>query len=148
MSKVEDAVACFKERFNCAQAVLSAYSEELGLDRETSLKMATPFGAGMAYMGETCGAVTGAFMAIGLKHGRKSTDDEEAKNRTYDLVNEFIKKFKSRNTSIVCNVLLGFDISTPEGLELAKEKDVHSNVCPKYVQDAAEILKELFKERD
>ncbi|MFQ5905305.1 MAG: C-GCAxxG-C-C family protein [bacterium] len=148
MSSVEDAVACFKERLNCAQAVLSAYCEELGLGRETALKIATPFGAGMARMGETCGAVTGAFMVIGLKHGRTKADDEEAKEKTYSLMNEFMEKFRSRNTSIVCNVLLGFDISTPEGLQRAKEKDVHSNVCPKFVQDASEILEELLEEQE
>ena len=135
---------CFGERFNCAQAVLAAYAEDLGLDRETALKIASPFGAGMARMGETCGAVTGAFMAIGLKYGRTRSDDEAAKEKTYELMHEFVKRFKERNTSILCNVLLGFDISTPEGRERAAEKDTHANVCPKYVQDAAEILEDLL----
>jgi C_GCAxxG_C_C family probable redox protein len=124
--------------------VLTAYAEELGLDRETALKIASPFGAGMARMGETCGAVTGAFMAIGIKHGRTKADDEAAKERTYELMHEFVKRFKERNTSILCNVLLGFDVSTPEGRKRASERDTHANVCPKYVQDAAEILEELL----
>ncbi len=144
MSKVEDAVGCFSKRFNCAQAVLSAYSEGLGLDKETALKMASPFGAGMARMGETCGAVTGAFMVMGLKHGRSRVEDEQAKEKTYELMHEFMRKFKERNTSILCNVLLGFDISTPEGRKLAAEKDTHANLCPKYVRDAAEILEQLL----
>jgi len=144
MGKVEDAVGCFAESFNCAQAVLTAYAEDLGLDRQTALKIASPFGAGMARMGETCGAVTGAFMAIGLRHGRSRADDEEAKENTYELMHEFITRFKERNTSILCNVLLGFDVSTPEGRKRASERDTHASVCPKYVQDAAEILDELL----
>ena len=144
MSRVDRAVSCFGERFNCAQAVLSVYAEELGLDRETALRISSPFGAGMARMGATCGAVTGAFMAIGLKHGRTRAEDEDAKERTYELMHEFVKRFKARNTSVLCNVLLGFDVSTPEGRQRAAEKDTHANVCPKYVQDAAEILEELI----
>lgn len=124
--------------------MLSAHSSDLGLDRETALKIATPFGAGMALMGETCGAVTGAFMVMGLKYGRAKLEDEEAKTKTYGLVNEFMKRFRSRNSTIVCKDLLGFDLSTREGMKLAEEKDIHLNVFPKFVQDAAEILGELL----
>ena len=45
---------------NCAQSVLLAFAEELGLDPEKGLKMASSFGGGMGAMGLTCGAVTGA----------------------------------------------------------------------------------------
>jgi len=51
--------------------VLSTYGTRSGLDRETGLKVAGAFGAGMARMGETCGAVTGAFMVIGLTAKRE-----------------------------------------------------------------------------
>ena len=84
MSKIDTAVSGFKEGFNCAQSVLSAFSEELGLTRETALKIACPFGGGMARQAETCGAVTGAFMVIGLKYGQASKADKASKNRTYD----------------------------------------------------------------
>jgi C_GCAxxG_C_C family probable redox protein len=144
MSRVDDAAECFAKGFNCAQAVLTAYAEGLGLDEETALKIGSPFGAGMARMGETCGAVTGAFVAIGLKHGRTRVEDEHAKEKTYELMHEFVRRFKERNTSILCNVLLGFDISTPEGRRLLSERSTHANVCPKYVRDAAEILQELL----
>ena len=65
-SKVNDAVACFNNGFNCAQAIFTAYCDELGLDEETALKIACGFGAGMGRLQETCGAVSGAYLAIGL----------------------------------------------------------------------------------
>ena len=145
MSRVEEAVACFKEGFICSQAVLSAYSAQLGLDRDTALKIADGFGGGMARMGETCGAVTGAFMVIGLKHGRTSVDDEKAHETTYHLVNEFVRRFKSRNKSVVCRELLGCDISTPDGLQRARQQDLFATVCPAYVRDAAEIIEEILE---
>jgi C_GCAxxG_C_C family probable redox protein len=62
MDEVEHAVSCFKDGFSCSQAVLSAYGEQFGLDREMALKVSGAFGGGMGHLGETCGAVTGAFM--------------------------------------------------------------------------------------
>lgn len=145
MSRIEEAVAFFKEGFVCSQAVLSAYSAQLGLDRDTALKIADGFGGGMARMGETCGAVTGAFMVIGLKHGRAAVEDAQAHETTYRLMNEFVRRFKLRNGSIVCRELLGCDISTTEGLRSARQQNLFTTVCPGYVRDAAEIIEEILE---
>lgn len=144
MSRVEEAVACFKEGFVCSQAVLLAYSVQLGLDRDTALKIADGFGGGIGRMGETCGAVTGAFMVIGLKHGRIAVEDAQAHEKTYGLVNEFVHRFKSRNRSVVCRELLSCDISTPEGLQNARQQNLFATICPGYVRDAAEIIEEIL----
>ena len=141
MNRVDRAVSSFEEGFSCSQAVLSTYGPRFGLGGETALRVATAFGGGMGHMGETCGAVTGAFMVIGLKHGRIRAEDEETRDKAYGLVTELADRFKSRNGSIVCRDLLGCDIGTPEGLALAREK----NVCPGFVRDAAEIIEEILK---
>jgi len=115
-----------------------------GVDIETALKIAAGFGAGMGRMGGTCGVLTGAFMVIGLKYGKTKAEDDQAKEKTYELVREFAKRFKSRNGTIVCNELLGCDLGTPEGMKLAKEKGAIGTLCPKFVQDAVEILEEML----
>jgi C_GCAxxG_C_C family probable redox protein len=79
MNKVERAVYCFNQGFSCSQAVLSTYGPKFELDPELALKVSGAFGAGMGRMGETCGAVTGAFMVIGLKYGKTRVEDEETK---------------------------------------------------------------------
>ncbi len=144
MSNVDQALACFESGFNCSQAIFSTYGPLYGLDRDMCLRIASPFGAGMGYMQETCGAVSGAFMVIGLKYGRISIEDEESKERTYRLVRKFAKRFKSRNKSIQCGELLGVDITTVEGLEEAREKALFKTRCPAFVRDAAEILEEIL----
>ena len=53
-----------ESKMNCAQSVLTAFSDELGLDRNTALRLARGFGGGMGRTGKTCGAVTGAYMVI------------------------------------------------------------------------------------
>ena len=144
MNKVETAVSCFKEGFSCSQAILSAYSDMHGLDRELALKISQPFGGGIAHMGEICGAVTGAFLVIGLKHGRIKAEDIEAKEKTYELVLEFVKRFKSLHGSINCTELLGYDLGSPEEMKLAEEKELFITVCPKFVQNAAEIIEQIL----
>ncbi len=143
-SRVKRADSLYKEGFRCSQALLLAICEELGLERDIALRMSTPFGGGMSHTGETCGAVIGALMIIGLKYGQTGADDIKAKEMTYDFGGEFVDKFKSRNGTILCRELLDCDISTPEGLRLIKEKRLLETVCPKFVQDAAEILEEIL----
>lgn len=144
MNKLGAVTSLFKQGLNCAQALLGVYGIELGLKRETALKIASAFGGGIGRMGETCGAVTGALMIIGLKHGM-AKPDKKAKIKTYEFVEKFLKKFKARNNSnsIVCRELLGIDISSYRALEPDLSK-VIKDKCPKYVKNAAEIIEELL----
>jgi C_GCAxxG_C_C family probable redox protein len=145
MTNSEKAAAVFAEGFNCSQAVLSACGERFALDREVALKVSASFGGGMGRMGETCGAVTGAFMVIGLKQGQTEAKDHKAKEKTYKLVNEFAARFKELNCSIVCRELLGCDVSSPEGLKSAQDKKLFKTICPKFVSDAAKILDQILE---
>ena len=141
MKNKELAVSRFKEGLSCSQAILLTYGEQLGIDQTMALKISASFGGGMARMGEVCGAVTGAFMVLGLKYAK----DKESKEKLYALVNEFAEKFKTRNGSILCKELLGCNIGTVAGMKAVKEKGLIDTLCPKLVRDAAEILEEIFK---
>ena len=65
----EIAVSTFAANYSCAQSVLSAFANQFGLPVQTALKLASPFGGGIARRGETCGAVTGALLVLGLARG-------------------------------------------------------------------------------
>ncbi|MCL2549446.1 MAG: C-GCAxxG-C-C family protein [Methanimicrococcus sp.] len=140
-SKVDDVMACFHEGFNCSQAILSTYCEEFGLDKKTALKIACGLGAGMGRLGETCGAVSGAYLLIGLKYGKYMTDDEAAKEKTYETVREFNRLFEAKNKTTICRELLGVDLISGDKM-IASERV--KTVCPKMIQDAAEILESLM----
>jgi C_GCAxxG_C_C family probable redox protein len=146
MDKTNDAVECFKNGFNCSQAVFSTFCEEYGLDKTTALKIATSFGAGMGRTGETCGAVTGAFMLLGLIHGKYRAEDKKSKEKTYSLVKEFTERFKKINGSVNCSDLIGYDLRTEESLKNANMDNQADVKCTKYVQDSAEIIQELIKQ--
>jgi C_GCAxxG_C_C family probable redox protein len=144
MSKVELAVGGFEQGFNCCQAVLSSYGPQFGLERELALKLANGLGGGIGHQGESCGAVTGALMVIGLKHGETLAGDEKSSEKTYGLISQFLERFKVRHGSILCRQLLGYDISTPEGLQTARDNGLFEKRCPKYVRTSAEILEEIL----
>jgi len=144
MSKVEQAVSVFKQGFSCSQAILSVYGAGLGVDPEPLLKISSGFGAGMGRMGEVCGVLTGAFMVIGLNYGRSRLEDNAGKEKTQQMIQEMVKRFKARNRAILCRELLGCDLGTPEGIKTALEKNLIGRLCPKFVQDAGEILEGLL----
>jgi C_GCAxxG_C_C family probable redox protein len=140
MTKVETAVAQFEAGCSCAQAIFSTYAADFGMDRQTAMRVSAGFGGGMGMMGETCGAVTGAFMILGLKHGG---EDNDARQKAYQMVREFANRFKARRGSLLCKDLVGCDISTPEGLQTMKDQKLRSTICTGLVRDGAEILEAM-----
>jgi C_GCAxxG_C_C family probable redox protein len=129
-------------KYNCAQTVFSLFAEDLGIDEKTALRISSGFGGGMA-CAETCGAVTGAYMVIGMKHGHASSNPEE-KAHTKSLITKFNSEFRKAHGSLICKNLTGFDISTPEGSAAAKEKGVFQTKCPKFIKTACNLLEDQF----
>lgn len=136
----------FEQGYLCSQSILMAYAPLFNLDQDTAARLAAPFGGGVARRGETCGAVAGACMILGLKYGHISAEDIESKERAYQAVNEFISRFEHRHRSIVCSHLLEIDISSPDGLQQARDEDLFTTRCPGYVEHAAHLLDELLSD--
>jgi C_GCAxxG_C_C family probable redox protein len=136
------ALTRFNQGFSCSQSVFSAFAAQFGIAEDLALKIASPFGGGVARQGEVCGAVTGALMVIALKHG---TITPEKKEEIYKISQEFIHRFEEKHGSIVCRKLVGYDISISEEFQKAREKKVFEKNCPGLVKDAAEIVKSLIE---
>jgi C_GCAxxG_C_C family probable redox protein len=144
-SKSEEAVSMMVAGFNCAQSTLGVFCAELNLDRETALKLATGFDAGMARRREVCGAVTGGIMAIGLKHGNTREGDKEAKEQTYRLTRELMDSFKAEFGSCLCRELLpGCDITTEAGQAKYREDGLAEKVCRPCVRGAVRFLEGIL----
>src|SRR5512143_3975820 len=136
MTKTDAALSYFRDGFNCAQSVLAAWAPEEGMDSTLALRVAGAFGGGLARMGLTCGAVTGALMVIGLQFGQVTPDDPEAKQRAYALARQFAEQFAARHGSIACRDLLGGDINDPEQWRALREQGVFDTLCPQFVSYA------------
>jgi C_GCAxxG_C_C family probable redox protein len=144
----ERAEALFKEGYNCAQSVFAAFSEDLGMDFETALKLSSSFGGGMGRLREVCGAVSGMFLIAGLKYGYSNPQDSDAKTEHYRLIQELAQKFKDQNGSIICRELLG--LPKPEGSPIpeARTQSYYQNrPCVEIVKSAAQIIDKYLEEK-
>jgi C_GCAxxG_C_C family probable redox protein len=142
MTRTEYAIEIYKQGFNCSQAVFTAFRQADKLDEQMALKLATVFGAGTARTGGICGAVSGALMAISMKHGRGDVASVAAKEKTYELGAEFMHEFARRNGSCACAELLGMNIAIPENMAKAHALGLFQTKCLALVKSAAEILEE------
>ena len=133
-----------EHRLNCAQSIVSVYCEEFGLDRNLGLKMAMGFGSGMARSGNICGAITGAYMILGLSQRINENNARESIDRTYKLIQQFDAAFKAQHGTLLCKELIKYDLSIPEQHAEARDKRIFITVCPDLVQDAGKILESLL----
>jgi C_GCAxxG_C_C family probable redox protein len=129
---------------NCAQSVFSAFSSNLGLDEKTAFNITQAFGGGM-HVNSVCGAVTGAYMALGLANPVTQENPRRNYEKIETLRNEFNRRFKEIYGSINCTDLLGYDLAKPEEAAKAHESGIFITKCPNFVRDAATILEDLLK---
>lgn len=142
MKKSQLAIENFKT-LNCAQSVLLSYAGDLNLEPKTALRVASGFGGGMT-MGKTCGAVTGAYMVLGLKIQPEGKTYAEIKAESKAAVRKFNELFIAKHGSLSCKKLLGVNLSTPEGSAIANEKNLFDSICTELVASAAGIIEENF----
>lgn len=150
MSKGDIAKQNFMNGYNCSQAVLLAFCEDFGLEKETALKISEPFGGGMGRMREVCGTVTGMFMVLGLAMGNDNAKDTGKKKDVYKSVQELAEKFKEDNGSIICRELLGFQKNNKESYVPSERTNEYykKRPCPELCKYAADILEEYLKEKN
>jgi C_GCAxxG_C_C family probable redox protein len=141
MTIKEKASKNFKQGLNCSQSVIEAYSHASGLDPGTAKAVSVGFGGGMGRTQKTCGAVSGAIMAIGCKY-YNGNDPSGSKEKAYAKTREFIEGLEKRHGSSDCISLLGVDLNTDEGKKEYRERNLSEKKCLKYVQDACDILEE------
>lgn len=146
MSHVDRAVELFKSGCACSQAVLGAFGPRYGLDEERAFRVAAGFAGGMR-MAETCGAVTGALMVIGLARCDAGCRTADGRQATYAAVTSLAEQFRRVHGTLVCRELLGCDITTSEGGALAREQGLFRARCDGFVRTAAELLDRALESR-
>ncbi len=144
--RVARARKLFQTGFSCSQAVFTPYAVGAGLDEEIALKLSQVLGGGVSHMGLTCGAVTGALLAISLHFGRTRAGDKAAKELTYELAQKFCRRFEEEFGSINCTDLIGCSLKTARGLALASEKNLFAKYCTGYVEGAGRLLEQIIEE--
>ena len=146
MTHEEKALQYFTDGANCAQAVVLAFHEELGMDEKTAARLASSFGGGIGRLREVCGAVSGMMMVYGMLRGYDDLKDPAAKKAHYQNVQALAAKFREENGSIVCRELL--DLRKNENSDpTPTPRDAqffHSRSCANFVRCAARLLDEAL----
>lgn len=134
----------FRKGFDCGQVVLMAFADELGYDEEELARVSSAFGGGM-FHGDTCGAVCGALMALGMRYGHDSFGQNDRKQKIQEKATEFEHSFIVQRGSLYCRDLLGYDVAKGE-FEAAVEAGAVIDCCPTCVLTAIAEVQRLFEE--
>ena len=146
-SHAEKARELFMQGYSCAQAVFCAFCDVTGLELDAAARMASSFGGGLGRLREVCGTVSGAALVLGIARGYSDPKDYAAKNTHYALVQEFARRFREANGSIVCRELLRGTGATEGGAPEARTEEYYKKrPCPNLAHCAAGILDELLKD--
>ena len=147
MNKVELAKSYFKEGYNCCQAVVLAYKDEMGLDEHAALAISSSFGGGIGRMREVCGAVSGMCIVAGMLYGYTDPKSTGEKADHYKLIQQMAADFTARNGSIICRDLTGIKkdnhIPTERNAQFYQKRP-----CVELVGDAAEILEKVIASKN
>ncbi len=149
---MQDARACkakeyFLRGYSCSQSVLLAFKDEVGLEEDKILKLASSFGGGIGGQREVCGALSGMLMAAGLLYGYSGPKDYKSKAEHYALVKELSRRFRESNGSIICRVLLGLEEGQMPAPQRRTAQYHKKRPCAEFVFEAAKIMSDYIAER-
>ena len=147
MTKGDIAKKYFEDGYNCAQAVLLAFCEDFGLEKETAIMMSAPFGGGIGRLREVCGTFTGMNMVLGLYEGKYDIKDNQKKTKLYKDVQALAEKFKQDNGSIICRDLLGLRIKGKDNPTPEVRTDTYykARPCSELCKYAGDLLEEFLE---
>jgi len=135
----QKAIAYFEEGFNCSEAMLKGYLDVYGKDPILGAT-ASGFGGGIGGKGITCGAVSGAIIAIGLHYNRQNSADKKLYSKIRENSLELIEQFSEINTSSYCKELQPYDLTTMKGRETLHNDPEVKAKCKSYLASTAELL--------
>lgn len=136
-------ISLFHERkLNCSETVLSVINEYYDLGADGVPRIATTFGGGMCGLQMTCGALTGALMAIGLMYGREAGGDRMP---SYEKGREFFSEMRKKLPGFSCSEITGIDMSDPvKQAAFSAPGGGHDTVCEPLVSEVCRVLVEIL----
>lgn len=140
----EKAVQLFCDGYNCAQAVVGAFAEDIGMEEDQVLALASGLGGGIAGLRRTCGAELGAVLVIGKIYFEPN--HSETKQKVATIVRQLMDQFQKRNDeNDQCAFLRERPALKQETENIAGMEDFpKAPPCAKYVIDCVELLESII----
>ena len=139
MDRQQKAYECFKEGYNCAQAVIMAFSDVLPIDEQLLLKISSAFGGGFARTRNLCGGV--------LKDSLGNVAED--KKDIYEKVRSLTDKFEEMNSSLLCGELLkNMKNITKDYVPSERTAEYYAaRPCVKFILDATKLTEDYLIEQ-
>lgn len=134
----------FDSGYYCAESVLLAVAERLGIESPLLPAIATGFCNGVARTWGTCGALNGGIMAVSLVYGRQQPGQSVADN--HRAVRRLIDDFGKACGSTTCSELIACDLDTRDGRRVYTDNHLRAQ-CRQYVGTAARLAALLVEEK-
>ncbi len=132
----------FESGYGCAESVLLAVCESMGVESVLIPRIASGFCGGVSNTNGMCGAVAGGILALNIIYGRNHAN--ESKELNYQKVQQFQQMFTAKFGSTNCTGLTDCDLSTEDGHQKFKELNVHQK-CSDFTAEATRMVLELIK---
>lgn len=140
---INKVLSIFDEGYACSQAVLLGFSDRFGMDQETAKLISSTFGGGMGRLREKCGALTGAFMVLGLACGNTDPKDLNTKLAAYQKVRNLNQIIEDMHGTTDCSALLKKHAAEAD---VADRKN-HQIICRRVIGDAVGILYDMLDDQ-
>ena len=149
LDRSEKGEQLFRSGYNCAQSVLGAFCDDLGLDFDTAMKISEGFGGGFARMRLTCGAVSAIAMVVGMMFSR-GAGEGNTRAEVYNKTKELADRFKEMNGSVICGELLGIENKSKYDPvpEKRTEEYYKKRPCVEYVKYSIKLIENEFFEKN
>ena len=139
------ALELFAQKYSCAQAVYAGCSTTQEVTETQRLAVSAAFGGGVAGVGEICGALTGALMALGdAGFDARAADPIAARKAVVEQAHALTEEFRKAHFSIRCSELTGCMHDTEAGKKAFEESGLRDSLCSKLVAYAAGRVDEIL----
>ena len=146
MCAADRAEKLFRDGYNCGQALVGAFAEEMNMSMEDAMRISAGLGGGLCRMREACGAVSGAIGVLGYIHGNDDPEDYANKGFVYALGQQMCFRFQDQFKTLNCGKLLGLPEGSVGSMPTPRTPDFYEKrPCLKYIRAMAEILEDTLK---
>lgn len=128
------------KNYNCAQSVSCALAPRMGIDEDVCFRLAEGLGGGLGTHTETCGALLGGAMVLGLARSNGCADPT-SKGETYKLVTKLVNRFRTLYGTNCCQEIRAQDATGVNPMEVCKDAVAEA------AKMTADILEDLASQR-
>ena len=131
--------------YGCAETSFAVLKSAFDLPNPLDTSAAMALNGGVAWTGGTCGAITGAALAVGLLTGLRVAGHKRAKRIARNIISGLISEFVTEYGATGCIDLIRLDIRNPKDHAIFIEEGIWRDICMRQIEF---VVKRLYVLQD